>query len=289
MTENPPDFPPPSTKLRVTFGVRSRTALLNPVNEAHYVVAEFARHHSVLMTSLPDEEIQKWFSEYGYAMVVADGIGGVGTGEVGSRLALETLMHLVLVFGKWNLRIDSAIAQEIMDRAVRFVRHADSTLAHVNRQRGAMPLRTTLTAVWGAGRDLFFCHVGHSRAYLFRSGRLILLTRDHTVSLNNDGSVTVAPLVDVSHAAPDLTHVVTETLGMSGPIGPQIDIEHLQVIDKDVILLCTNGLTDTVDETTIADVLASDRSPDEISARLVDLVSNQDDVTALVARYRLPE
>jgi protein phosphatase len=257
------------------------------VNEDHYVVAEFGRHHSVLMTSLPDEEIQREFREYGYGMVVADGIGGAGSGEAASRLALETLMSLVLMFGKWNLRIDEAIAQEIMNRALRFVRHTDSALAHDNRQPGAVPLRTALTAVWGAGRDLFFCHVGHSRAYLFRSGRLMLLTRDHTVPLNNDRSLT--PLIDVSHSARDLTHVVTQSLGMSGPLGPEIDIEHFQVSDKDVILLCTNGLTDTVDEASIAVELASDRAPNDISARLIDLASGRDDVTVLVARYLLPE
>ena len=62
-----------------------------------------------------------------------------------------------------------------------------------------------------------------------------------------------------------------------------------QVSDNDVILVCTSGLTDTVDEASIADELRSDCSPDEISARLVGLASGRDDVTALVARYHLPD
>jgi serine/threonine protein phosphatase PrpC len=111
-----------------------------------------------------------------------------------------------------------------MDRALRFVRHADGALAHANRQPGTIPLRTSLTAVWGAGRDLFFCHVGHSRAYLLRGGHLTLLTRDHTVPLSNDRMLT--PLIDVSHSSRDLAHLVTETLGMSGRVEPEIDIEH---------------------------------------------------------------
>ena len=59
-----------------------------------------------------------------------------------------------------------------MARAERFYRHVDSTRdSPAARQDGARRDQTTLTAVFGAGRDLFFAHVGHSRAYLFRSGQ----------------------------------------------------------------------------------------------------------------------
>jgi hypothetical protein len=70
--------------VRVAFGAHSRHSRLQTVNEGHYVVAEYGRHHYVLMTSLPEEEIQKRYAEYGYGMVVADGIGG--DGDVGGWL-----------------------------------------------------------------------------------------------------------------------------------------------------------------------------------------------------------
>jgi serine/threonine protein phosphatase PrpC len=69
-------------------------------------------------------------------------------------------------------------AEEIMDRAERFVRHADSTLAHDSLERPRPQMQTTLTAVWGAGADLFFCHVGHSLADLVRGGQLMRLTQE---------------------------------------------------------------------------------------------------------------
>ena len=92
MAENPPDFPPPSSLLQVAFGAHSRRNQRHAVNEDHYVVVEIGRYQSILMTSLPDNEIQKRFDESAYGMVVADGIGPAGGGEPGSRLALETLM-----------------------------------------------------------------------------------------------------------------------------------------------------------------------------------------------------
>jgi protein phosphatase len=281
-------FPPASSSVQVAFGARSRRNRLQTLNTDHYAIVEYGRYHYVLMTSLPDEEIRRRFNEYGYGMIIADGIGAGAKGESASRLALEKLMQLVLLFGKWHLRIDAPVAEEIMDRAVRFVRHVDTTL--VDDSVTSRPdLQTTLTAVWGAGRNLFCCHVGHSRAYLFRDGRLMRLTRDHTLGSEVAGGALVAPLVDVSHASRDLTHIITETLGMAGPVGPRIDVDRLTVSDRDVILVCTNGLTDSLDEATIANVLASDRPPDEISQLLVDLAAaSEDDVTALVARYHVP-
>jgi protein phosphatase len=243
------------------------------------------------MTSLPDEAIGARFDEYGYAMVVADGMGGEGTGEAASHLAIATLVHLVRHFGKWNLRVDEATAREIMARAERFYRHVDAT---VTSQRYVGPVRrdqTTLTAVFGAGHDLFFAHVGHSRAYLSRDGQLMRLTRDHTIGREQANTVGTAPLVDVSASACDLAHILTDTIGMSGFVGPRIDIERFQLFDDDRVLVCTNGLTDTVDEQQIGSALASDRSPDDQCRTLVDLAmaaGGEDDVTALVARYRMP-
>ena len=92
----------------------------------------------------------------------------------------------------------------------------------------------------------------------------------------------------MSHAVRDLTHIITETIGMSGPVAPRIDIERVPVGNGDVVLLCTNGLTDSVAESTIAGVLGSDGTPRKIAARLVELAAaSEDDVTALVARYQI--
>ena len=78
---------------------------------------------------------------------------------------------------------------------------------------------------------------------------------------------------------------------MGGSVGPTIDLERFQLDDDDRVLVCTNGLTDTVDEERIAEVLASEQSPDDQCRALVDLAmaaGGDDDVTALVARYRIP-
>ena len=150
-------------------------------------------------------------------------------------------------------------------------------------------LQTTLTVVYIAGRELFVAHVGHSRAYLFRGGRLTQMTRDHTVSL---AQAQPGRPVMVNGAAPvrDIHHVLSATLGGPSKEKPTIDVERFGLEDGDIILLCTNGLTDALDDATIAKTLRAYKTPDEQCAMLVDLAAKaetQDDVTVLTARYHI--
>jgi protein phosphatase len=138
---------------------------------------------------------------------------------------------------------------------------------------------------------MFFAHVGHSRAYLLREGELLRLTRDHTLQQLVGRAVPGVPLAASDVFPRDLQHILTNTLGMRGLIGPTIDIERFKLLDGDVVLLCTNGLTDVVDDAAIADLLASAHAPSEQAgalARLAIAQGGEDDVTALVAHYHVP-
>jgi protein phosphatase len=283
-------FPPPSASVQVTFGARSRRGRDRSVNEDHYAVIQLGRHQETLLSSLPADELPPRFDEFGHAMLVADGAGGDGSGETASRLAIETLMHLMVHFGRWNLRVNEQIAREIMDRAERFVEHVNTVMAASNRAAEGIRQETTLTAVFGAGRDLFFAHVGHSRAYLLRDHLLMRLTRDHTHAAAV-GGVSMAPLIDVTSASRDLAHILTGSLGVAG-VTPIIDLERFRILDGDRILLCTNGLTDVVDAQVIGAVLGTDQSPDRQCAELLaaaDAVGAPDDATAVVAHFRVPK
>ncbi len=246
---------------------------------------KLGRSQETLLTSLPELQAGG-FDEQAYAMVVADGLGAAG--EVASRLAVAALLNLALRFGRWQVRVDQLVAPEIVERILHFYRQIDSAFVVVNRSASAAPLRSTLTAVVSGGRDLFFAHVGHSRAYLFREGELVQLTRDHTRGSRHRG--TPAQLIDLTDAASDLHHILTDALG-AGTVDPQIDIERLTLSDGDVVLVTTNGVTDALWDTEIAAVLSSPMSLDEQAAAVVDAavkhVAN-DDATVLIGRYRVP-
>src|SRR5436190_9252699 len=169
----PGDAPPPSVNVEAVFGARSQRGWRHAVNDNHYWVVRVGRYQETVLTSLPDGEIPSRFAEHGYGMAIADGMGSAG--EAASRLAMSTLVHLAIFFGQSHVRVNEPIADEMMDRGFRFYRSIDSTLLQAGSDR-PLGLRTALTVVYSAGQELFFAHVGSSRAYMFRDDCLMQLT-----------------------------------------------------------------------------------------------------------------
>lgn len=284
------EFPTLSPSVQVDFGAASNRGHGHEINGDHYLIFRLGRYQETLVTSLAQAPAERRFDESGYVMVVADGMGSPHVGEAASRAAITTLLQLVLYYGKWNLRIDEEIKREMLERANRFLHYVDVSLSSGTPGDPGERLETSLTATFGAGGDLCFAHVGHSRAYLLRDGQLMRLTRDHTTEsgLPRRSSAT---LMEVKVTSRDAGHVVTQTLGMGGASGPSIDLGSVRLVDSDIVLLCTNGLTDAIADDVLARVLASNETSAEKSRALIDLATGskaKDDVTALVAQYRFP-
>ncbi len=274
-------FHPLSSALRLDVGAVSSCGKANSYNTDHYLAVRLGRLQETIITSLAAADLPPPFEEYAYAMLVADGLGGDAGGARASRLALSTLAHLAICYGKWNVRVGPGNTAEMIEQGEFLYRQVNEAVRSASKSDVRLAdMATSLTAVYIAGSDLFFAHVGHSRAFLFRSGVLIQLTTDHT--LEERGLEALKP-----EPKRDQEHVVTETIG-GRPDGPDVAIEHIQLWTGDRVLLCTNGLTDVVSADRIADVLASKRRPTEDCQRLVDLAlaaGGQDDVTVLLADY----
>jgi protein phosphatase len=144
-----------------------------------------------------------------------------------------------------------------------------------------------MTLAYSIGSDLFVGHVGDSRAYLFRSGRLRQLTRDQTL---------VQMLVDAGEisreeaASHRMRHVLTYALGQHGGDLP-VEAHRLTLADEDCLLLCTDGLTEMVAESQIAEALGRSGSAEEACRTLIEQAlehGGRDNVTAIVARYHFP-
>jgi protein phosphatase len=256
------------------------------LNTDHFLAIRLGRMQETLLTSLPAADLPPRFEEYGFAMLVADGIGKGGAGARASRVALSALAHLSIRYGRWNLRIGPETPAEVIQQSELFLRWAHEAVVQASRADPKLAgMATSVTAVYVAGHDLFFGHAGHSKAFLFRNGQLIQLTPDQTLSGERETARRPRPL---RHSKIDSSHVVTETLG-SGTDGPHAAIEHLQLWSGDRLLLCTNGLTDVVTDDQIADVLALQRRPEEDCQQLIELAlgaGGPDNVTVLSADYR---
>ena len=277
------DSPPPAFVVDVEFGARARRGRQRSVAEDHHLIMRIGRYQEALLTSIPERDLPRRFEECGYGMVVADGMGVAG--EAASRLAISTLAHLAASFGRWHIRVNEPIAEEMMDRALRFFRGVDSSLLQASQSDRY--LQTTMTAVFTAGADLFFAHVGHSRAYVYRDNELMQLTHDHTLDRGQRRPHTL----EDRHSRPrDVQHILTETLGGGAAAAPRIDVERCGLLDGDVVLLCTNGLTDVANNGRIATALSLHEAPDDQCRALIDLAvaaGASDDVTALVAKYHI--
>ena len=185
--------------------------------------------------------------------------------------------------------MDDAHAQEIERRSRSRVQEVDAMLVESGqRDRSLTGMGTTLTAARSLGRDLVITHVGDSRAYLLRGGNLLRLTRDHTFA---------QLLVDAGQLAPDDVagsphrHVLTNALGGSSA-DVQVDTDRLQLDDGDRVLLCSDGLTDLVDDESIASILLDTTRSSDACERLVQRAldaGGRDNVTVIVAAYQIPE
>jgi protein phosphatase len=280
-------FTPLSSIVKVEFGACSHPGHRRAINDDHYLMVRFRRGQDLIATSLPTGSVPERFEEYGYGMVVADGMGGLGS-EAASRLAVSTLAHLVLHFARWNVRVDEKIAWEFRERAERFYREVDETVTEAAQTHPAFAgMGTTLTACYSGGDDVFIVHVGHSRAYLYRRGLLSRVTRDQTIAQRQAETGRSSP---TELASADLRHVLTDAIGgLAGE--PYIAIDSFHLYDGDLLMLCTNGLTDLVGDEEIANVLQKPTGAQDRCQALVDLALNAggaDNVTVLLAKYTIP-
>ena len=276
---------PVSSPVRVDVGALTHPGHVRTNNEDHFFVTKATRALETMVTSLPAGDVPERADEANYVMVVADGMGGHAAGEVASRLAIGALVGLALEIPDWIFWVDQETAPEIQRRARQAIERVGSMLNERGSEDSALRgMGSTLTGVRSCGRDLLIMHVGDSRAYLSRAGRLERLTRDHTYA---------QMLVDAGQlSASDATtsrfrHMLVNVLGGTAE-DVEVDVDLLRLENGDRLLLCTDGLTDCVTDDTIAATLAGSLPSKAVCERLLELAlegGGRDNITAIVATF----
>ena len=278
------EFRPLSALVKVEVGAHSRPGRGRLAGEDHFLILQLGRSQHVMASSLQAVDLPGPFEEHGYAMVVADGAGNLGSGALASRVAISTLAHLAIQSGKWNLRVDADTALAIAAQAEWLYQRA----AHAVEQQGMTDpmlegMRAALTVTFSAGDELFYANAGSSRAYLFRSGELIRLTRVPGIDRQATQSYGSA-------AANNMREFLNSAIG-AGNSRSHFEVERVHLLDNDIVLLCTDGLTRALDDETIADCLANPRAMKHQCRELIDLATSRDadeDATVVLARYWIP-
>jgi protein phosphatase len=283
-------FQPLSASMSVEIAAASHPGNLKRHNDDNFLVLHLGRDQRVVTTSLPEAELPADFAEHAYVMIVADGLGGPGAAALASRLALSTIAQLALHFGQWNLRVDEAVVEDVKKRMEFFyTRVSDTLIDRSLTDRGLSTMGTAMTAANSEGSDLFVAHIGHTRAYICREGHLIGVTKDDT--FDAEGQPGLAQGFERDTATSDLGHILTNAIGGSFT-DPAVDIQHCRLVHGDILLLCTNGLTDVVEEYRIGDTLNFRRNLDEQCRSLIDCAleaGGPDNVTVVLAQYAIPQ
>jgi PPM family protein phosphatase len=176
-------------------------------------------------------------------VVVADGMGGAAAGELASTTAVHAAVEVVEGH-------DGALAPpRLLARAVEVAAQRIAALVADDRARSGMG--TTFTALHTDGRQVALAHLGDSRAYLFRAPVLTQVTADHTLvqSMVDAGRMSPAQARRSAHR-----HIVMRSLGGGGSSEP--DLVVLDLVAGDRLLLCSDGLSDLVDDDGLAPVVA---------------------------------
>lgn len=272
-------------KVEISCGALTHPGKVRQNNEDHFLVARLAKSMQICRSSLESVGETDFSEEDGYLMVVADGMGGAAAGERASALAVASVKDYALNTLKWFLHVGRKDESALIAELQKSLEIADKLVveeAETNARLSGMG--TTLTMAYSIGTDLYITHAGDSRAYLFRHGQLEQITKDHTlVQMMITGGMISAK--DARHHA--RRNVVTNVIG--GPSeGVHAEIHKIRVMEGDVLLLCSDGLTEPVEDAQIAEVLGSEPDPEAAARRLIDLAlknGGPDNVTTVVARY----
>jgi PPM family protein phosphatase len=283
-----------SSKVRLDFGAATHPGKERDKNEDAYIIYRTGRYWERVQTSIKPDDLPELVEEIGYAMAVADGIGGSAAGDVASNFALRFIANLVLQSARWGKKLDNPNTrdfeiEEAIKRVEKYFKKTDEALIEYAEAFPKLKgMGTTVTGAYIFGTDLFTIHVGDSRAYLYRGNQLYQLTKDQTFAqfLADVGDVDQQ---DVANH--QLRHNLTSCLGGQGG-HVNLEITHYKLADGDRLLLCTDGLSEMVNESEIASVFKSTSSPQKVCDKLIELALNaggHDNVTVLTAFYSLPQ
>jgi protein phosphatase len=222
--------------------------------------------------------------------VVADGMGGHAAGEVASLLAVETIhetfraSHDAAPNGSPERTIPASAAPAPERRLVLAIEQANRRIFTAGQEDEARSgMGTTVAAVWFDGKTAHVAHVGDSRVYRFRFGDLAQITTDHSLVNDYLARGLMTPEEAIGHP---MRHVLIRALGTTPSVA--VDAVALPLEPGDILLLCSDGLSNVVPPSEIAALLGA---PDiDISVRchgLIDAANRHgglDNITAVLVQ-----
>lgn len=242
-------------------------------NEDRYAVASFFNN--------AQERVPVLFA------VLADGIGGHRGGEVAAELAVNNIMQSIA-------KGDGKYSRHLIENAVSEA--SEAIAAHSSANEELKGMGSTCVIAWIIADKLYTGYVGDSRIYLMRGGRIQQLTTDHSWVQEAIEKGIITPEMARDH--PNV-HVIRRYLGSPVPPDPDFRLtlfdgegahhpennQGVKLLPNDVVLLCSDGLTDLVWNDEILEIVRSKPSLKEAARALVDLANERgghDNITVVL-------
>jgi serine/threonine protein phosphatase PrpC len=220
--------------------------------------------------------------------VLSDGMGGLASGELASRLTVETVVaHCREAVSNPSLPLIGERTRGVTEpsnrlaSAVRLANRIVHLMAEAHPSRGGMG--ATVVAVRCAEERMSLAHVGDSRVYLLRDDRLEQLTQDHSFVAEQ---VRCGQITEREAGTSNLQNVLLRAVGIEPEV--EVDISEELLMEGDTVLLCSDGLTRELSDVEIATVLGSAEDAQQAADRLVNLAKQAggaDNITAIVVRH----
>jgi serine/threonine protein phosphatase PrpC len=204
--------------------------------------------------------------------VVADGMGGAQAGEVASRTAVSA----------FEGELPAGPPERVLEQTIKVANRAINRQAQSDPNLAGMGTTTTAAIVDPEAEEVAIGHVGDSRAYRYRAGKLERLTRDHSLveEMRRKGQLTEAQAEDHPQRS-----IITRALGPEPEV--EVDLQTVPALAGDVFLICSDGLTTMLDDAHIARLLERASSMAAAVRALVDEANRaggRDNITVVAFR-----
>ncbi len=206
---------------------------------------------------------------------VADGIGGLAAGEVASRIFIGTAQE-IFEQGYYSDAETGKLVQEVFRLANERILNS----ARINPEHQGMGCTAELLAL--DGERYIVGHIGDSRTYLLRDGELRRITRDHSVVQDQLERGLITPEEAKRHK---LRNIVLRAVGTDPSVA--LDVINGRLQPADIFLLCSDGLTDMVEESSIRETLASGKGIKEMTLELIENAKaggGDDNITVVICQ-----
>jgi Serine/threonine protein phosphatase len=219
--------------------------------------------------------------------LVADGMGGHAAGEIASRIAVDSISEFIVHTkeddGTWPHAYDEHFSRTT-NRLMAALRMANTRVLEAMRKDARLRgMGTTVVACMSDGDKMSVAHVGDSRGYMIRKGKISRITSDHSWVFEQ---VQAGMLTEAEAEKHPLRNVITRALGGALSVNP--DASEIDSKPGDIYLLCSDGLTGMVPEDEILRIVTANADDlEKACGELIDMANERggmDNVTAILVK-----